>query len=169
MRFTVSLAALAFLTLAAGTQTWAQSPGQEQPALKVLDAWSRATAPSQKAGGVFLTIENPGDQADRLIGVESPAAEKASLHTIIRDGDVVKMRAVEDGIEVPAKGSVVLAPGGFHVMLIGLHERLPQHGRVPVTLIFEHAGRIDINAGILSAGARGPAESRDHSQHGGTN
>ncbi len=163
MSFARSLAILTVLTIAAVDSAWSQSHGQNQTGLTVVNPWSRATAPSQKAGGVFLTIENASDQPDRLIGVESEMSEEASLHTMIRDGDVMRMRPVEGGIEVPANGNAVLAPGGNHVMLIGLREHLVKDTTVPITLIFERAGRVEIEATVQSAGARGPA---GHGQHG---
>lgn len=129
----------------------------QQGSLTVVHAWSRATAPSQKTGGVFLRIENAGGEPDRLIGVETEIADTASLHAMIRDGDVMKMRPLENGVEVPANGHVVLAPGGRHVMLIGLREQLIKASTVPLTLIFERAGRLEIEAVVEAAGSRGPA------------
>lgn len=129
----------------------------QQGSLTVVHAWSRATAPSQKTGGVFLRIENAGGEPDRLIGVETEIADTASLHAMIRDGDVMKMRPLESGVEVPANGHVVLAPGGRHVMLIGLREQLIKASTVPLTLIFERAGRLEIEAVVEAAGSRGPA------------
>ena len=139
--------------------------------LTVVHPWSRATAPSQKAGSVYLRIENASDQPDRLVGVESKLADVTSLHTIIRDGDVIKMRPVEGGIAVPANGHVVLAPGGAHVMLIGLREQLIKETTISLILVFERAGRVEIEAVVDSAGARGPRTAtaeggQGHGQHG---
>lgn len=152
-----SLVVLAVLAVAANGTVLAQTPEFKQGALTVVQPWSRATAPSQKTGGVFLRIENAGGQPDRLIGVESEIADTASLHVMIRDGDIMKMRPVEGGVEVPANGHVVLAPGGRHVMLIGLRQRLIKASTVPLTLIFERAGRVEIEAIVEAAGSRGPA------------
>lgn len=153
-----SLAFMAFLAVAASGTVLAQTPEHKQRPLTIVQPWSRATAPSQKTGGVFLRIENASGQPDRLIGVETDRADAASLHTMIRDGDVMKMRPVEGGIEVPANGHVVLAPGGRHVMLIGLRQRLIRASTVPLTLIFERAGRVEIEAIVEAAGSRGPAK-----------
>jgi copper(I)-binding protein len=151
-------------TLAGGA---AQAHDHVQGDLTIVHPWSRATAPSQKAGGVFLKIQNAGDQPDRLIAIESEMADVASLHTTIRDGDVMKMRPVKEGILVPAKGEAELAPGGQHVMLIGLRERLVKQTTFPLTLIFERAGRVEIVAFVEAAGARAPAGAvGDHGQHG---
>lgn len=155
MRFIRSLAVMAIVAVAPGGAVLAQE--HQQGPLTVVHPWSRATAPSQKTGGVFLRIENAGGEPDRLIGVETEIADTASLHAMIRDGDVMKMRPLEGGVEVPANGHVVLAPGGRHVMLIGLREQLIKASTVPLTLIFERAGRLEIEAVVEAAGSRGPA------------
>ena len=164
-------AALAIIIVAVAGSIVAQAHKQILGDLTVVHSWSRATAPAQKAGGVFLQIQNAGSQPDRLIAIESDRADVASLHATIRDGDVVKMRPIEGGIEVPAHGVAVLAPGGKHVMLIGLREQLVEDTTFPLTLIFERAGRFEIIAIVESAGARGPtgaptpAADTDHNHH----
>jgi len=106
---------------------------------------------------VFLRIDNAGSEPDRLIGVETDRAEAAALHAMVRDGDVMRMRPVEGGIEIPANGHVLLAPGGRHIMLVGLRQRLVEHSKIALTLIFERAGRRDVEAVVQAAGAREPA------------
>jgi len=161
MRLIKGLVLIAILIVAASGAVLAQAQEHKQGPLTVVQPWSRATAPSQKTGGVFLRIENAGGQPDRLVGVESKIADTASLHAMIRDGDVMKMRPVVGGIDVPANGHVMLAPGGRHVMLIGLREQLVKASTIPLTLIFERAGRIEIEAIIEAAGSRGPAHKRN--------
>ncbi len=163
-----SLAAGAIFAVAASGMLPVQAHEHSQGSLTVVHPWSRATAPSQKAGGVFLRIKNAGNQPDRLIAVESELADVASLHVMIRDGDVMKMRPVEGGVEVPANGEVILAPGGKHVMLIGLHEQLIKESTISLTLIFERAGRLEIEAVVEAAGSRGPAAAGavSHGRHG---
>jgi len=171
MSFIRSLAVVAVLAVTTSGSVLAQAHEHKKGPLTVVHPWSRATAPSQKAGGVFLRIKNASDLPDRLIGVESNLSEVASLHVMIRDGDVMKMRPVEGGVDVPANGEVVLAPGGIHVMLIGLREQLIKETTISLTLIFERAGRLEIDAVVEAAGARGPAGTSaagegGHSQHG---
>lgn len=159
------LAAIGLAAMLAGGA--AQAHDHVQGELTIVHPWSRATAPSQKAGGVFLKIQNAGDQPDRLIAIETDRADVASLHVTIRDGDVLKMRPLKDGVEIPANGEVELAPGGQHVMLIGLRERLVKETTFPLTLIFERAGRFEVVAIVESAGARTPSEAvAGHDQHG---
>ncbi len=163
------LAVLAIIFVSAGDAALAQTSDRSIGPLTVVQPWSRATAPSQKAGGVFLRIENAGDQPDRLIAAESGLADVTSLHTMIREGDVMKMRPIEGGIEVPANGHAELAPGGKHVMLIGLRQQLVKDTTIPLTLIFERAGRLQIEAVVEAAGSRGPAPTpaggADHGKH----
>ena len=164
-----SFSAMVVFIAAVGGSVLAHAHEHQLGDLTIVHPWSRATAPSQKAGGVFLKIINSSNQPDRLIAIESEMADVASLHAMIRDGDILKMRPVEGGIEVPANGEAILAPGGRHVMLIGLHERLVKETTFPLTLIFERAGRLEIVAVVESAGARRPAEAdAGHHQHGTT-
>ena len=99
--------------------------------------------------------------ADRLVSASSPAARTTELHTHIREGDVMRMRGVP-GIEVPAGQAVTLQPGGLHLMLIGLTQPLNRGETVPVTLVFERAGPVQVALQVQSAGAREPAGAHRH-------
>jgi copper(I)-binding protein len=98
-------------------------------------------------GAIYMTINNTGDAADRLMKATGDIAKSIELHTVIKNGDVMQMRPVE-AIDVPAKGSVKLMPGGFHVMLIGLNRDLKLGDTVDVTLQFEKAGAIKVTATV---------------------
>jgi copper(I)-binding protein len=129
-------------------------------ALRISGPWSRA----MRAGGTgagFMTIRNTGATPDRLVGGRSPVATAVELHTHVRDGDVMRMRPVT-AIDLPAGQEVLLAPGGLHLMLIGLNAALQQGTRVPVTLVFERAGEVEVQLSVESAGARGPAQGHRH-------
>ena len=126
-------------------------------ALEIADPWARATPPSAPAGGGFLKITNTGSAPDRLVSVSSPAADLVQVHEMKMDGNVMRMRAVENGLEIPAGGSVMLAPGGFHLMMMGLKAPLKQGASVPVTLVFEKAGKIDVDLAVEAMGASTPA------------
>ena len=115
--------------------------------------WTRAAGAGGNAGG-FLQLRNTGTQADRLIAASTPAARVTELHTMTRDGDVMRMRPVQD-IPIPPGGTVELRPGGFHIMLIGLAAPLQQGARVPLTLRFERAGEVQVELAVEAAGARG--------------
>jgi copper(I)-binding protein len=114
--------------------------------------WTRAAGANGNGAG-FMQLQNRGGQPDRLLSASSPAARVVELHTMARDGDVMRMRPVQD-IPIPAGQTVELAPGGFHVMLIGLTAPMNQGGRVPLTLRFERAGDVTVELSVQAAGAR---------------
>lgn len=122
-------------------------------ALQIDHPWTRATAPTARAGGGFLTIVNKGSTADRLIAARSPASMKVEVHEMKMDGSIMRMREIEGGLEIPAGATVTLKPGDFHIMFMELKAPLAKGGKVPVTLVFEKAGSIDVEFKIEAAGA----------------
>jgi len=136
------------LILAAGLlPMWARA----QAPITIETPWTRAAGAGGQGAG-FITIRNSG-AADRLLSATSPAAGRTELHTMIRDGDVMRMRQVE-GIALPAGEAVTLAPGGLHIMLIGLTRPLAVGETVPITLVFERAGAVTVELAVRPAGAR---------------
>lgn len=128
--------------------------------LRITNPWTRA----MRAGGTgagFMTIRNTGTLPDRLLSARSAIATAVELHTHIREGDVMRMRPVP-AIDLPPGQEVRLLPGGLHLMLIGLASALDQGGSVPVTLVFERAGEVEIRLAVESAGARGPGNAGGH-------
>ena len=110
--------------------------------LAVHHPYTRSTAPGQKVAGGFMKIENKGT-ADQLISASSPIASEMQLHTMTMDGNVMRMREVKV-IDVPAKGSVELKPGGLHLMFIDLKSPLKAGESVPVKLKFQKAGEVEV-------------------------
>ena len=121
------------------------------PAIKVSDAWARATAPGQSNAAVYVTIANRGG-ADRLVGVSSDAGA-AILHQSENGGGVARMRMVSE-TPIPAGGRVMLAPGGTHIMLTGLGSPLAVGADFPVTFRFAKAGPRTVTVAVVGAGAR---------------
>lgn len=114
--------------------------------------WSRAAGAGGTGAG-FLKLTNNGTQPDRLISATSPLAPVVELHTMVRDGDVMRMRPVQDITIAPGQ-TVELRPGGFHIMLVGLTAPMNQGTRVPLTLRFERAGEVQVELAVEAAGAR---------------
>ncbi len=106
----------------------------------VTDAFSRAT-PGAGPGAAYFTIHG-GDTPDRLLGVSSTAAQKIEMHSMTMQGDVMRMREVE-AIDVPAHGTVKLAPGAEHLMLMGLQAPLKPGDSVQLTLRIRACRRAD--------------------------
>ena len=150
------LLATALLPLA--TAAFAQGSTTALGALTIVNPWTRAAGQGMQGGG-FLTIRNSGATPDRLVAASSPVAGRLELHTHIRDGDVMRMRPVND-ITVPAHGEVSLQPGGLHLMLIGLTQPMNAGQSIPVTLRFERAGEVTIQLSVQAAGARQPGAHR---------
>lgn len=126
-------------------------------------AWTRATPKGAKVGGGYLTIENVGATADKLIGGSSPAAGKVEVHEMAMSNDVMTMRPVKDGLPIPPGKSVTLAPGGFHIMMIGLKTPFKKGQKIPVTLKFEKAGDVNVMMDVEGIGAMGPPSGQmDH-------
>lgn len=156
MTFRSFFAAAAVALIIAGPMATLVAHSEQLGALSISDPWTRATPPRAQAAGGFLTIENSGGEPDRLIGAASPVAGRVEIHQMrMQDGTMI-MRPVEGGIEIPAGGEVILAPGGFHIMFMDLKDTFTEGGRVAVTLRFEKAGDLETSLHILGFGARGP-------------
>lgn len=119
-------------------------------------AWSRATPPGARVGVGYLTILNEGTEADRLVSARSPRVPAVEIHSMSVAEGVMDMRPVDDGLDIPSGGRLELAPSGYHLMLSGLETPLAEGERVPVTLVLERAGDIEIELPVGSLGARGP-------------
>lgn len=123
--------------------------------ISVGQVWTRATPGGTKIGVAYLTVAAAKGASDRLVSATSPVAGRVELHTHIMEGDVMKMRAVE-GIDVGEGKTVLLQPGGLHIMLIDLKQPLKQGEIVKLTLKFEKAGSIAVDAPVEGIGAKGP-------------
>jgi copper(I)-binding protein len=128
-------------------------------AVQVDDAWARATAASAMSGGIFLTVTNTG-APDRLVGASTPVAATAELHETVNDNGVMRMRPVA-GLPVEAGKPVVLQPGGYHLMLMGLRQQLKPGDSFPVTLVFERAAPVTATVVVGTAGASAPPMAHD--------
>jgi copper(I)-binding protein len=120
-------------------------------AIKIEDAYTRATVPGQQVAGGFMKIENKG-AADQLISASSPVAGEVQLHEMAMDGNVMKMRQVKD-IAVPAGGAVELKPGGLHLMFMNIKAPLTAGETVPVKLKFAKAGEVEVKMPVNAMGA----------------
>ena len=111
--------------------------------LVIKHPWARETAAGQTAGGGFLTVLNGEGAADRLVGATSPAGT-IQIHSMTMDGGVMRMRAVSDGVAVPANGTLELKPGGYHLMFTDLKAPLRKGEKVPAELEFQKAGKVKV-------------------------
>ena len=101
-------------------------------------------AASAKAAGGYVAIVNNGAEADQLIGVEADFAAKAETHeSKVDDNGIGTMEPVAS-LAIPPGETVSLDRGGYHIMFFGLTGPLLEGEMRKVTLIFEKAGRVEI-------------------------
>lgn len=124
------------------------------------------TPPNARNAGGFLSIYNYASDTNRLVSASSPVAERVELHTMTMENDVMRMREMEDGIELPGETQVDLAPGGLHIMFINLSGPFVEGEEVPVTLTFESGDEREI---MLPVRARSMERSSHGDGHGGHN
>ena len=129
--------------------------------LVITQAWSRATPGGAKVGGGYLTIQNKGSTADRLVGGAADVADKVQVHEMATTNGVMTMRPLDKGLSIEPGKTVKLAPGGYHLMLLDLKSPLKQGDKVPVTLEFEKAGKVKLSLDVQGVGAKGPAGAGD--------
>src|SRR6185295_10391601 len=131
--------------------------------LVITQPWSRATPGGAKIAGGFLTIENKGAAPDRLIGGSGDIAGKVEIHEMAMNNGVMTMRPLDKGLAIEPGKTVKLAPGGYHLMMFDLKGQLKQGDKVPVTLQFEKAGKVQLTFDVQGVGAQAPGG--DHSGH----
>lgn len=146
---TLATASLAILITAASAHEFTAK------GVTVAHPWARATPGGVKIGGAFLEMKAAKGHSDRLVSASSPVAGSVEIHNHIMDGGIARMRRV-DGIKLPAGTSVVLSPGGYHVMLMDLKQPLKEGDLLKLTLVFEKAGPIEVDATVEPIGAKGP-------------
>ena len=138
--------------------------------LLIRDAHIRATPPEAPVAGGYVTIVNAGSEIERLISVSAPFAVKTEIHDMKIEDNIMRMRRIDGGIEIPANGSVTLKPGGRHIMFIQLKGQLIHGEERPLTFVFERQGIINIRASVQDIGKEPKPSvqkenSVDHSHH----
>ncbi|QDL53005.1 copper chaperone PCu(A)C [Rhodoferax aquaticus] len=154
---------LALLASSLSAPLWAQS-------VDIQGAWARATVQGQKASGAFMQLT--AKDAGRLVRVSSPVAGVAEVHEMSMDGGVMKMRALDKGLELPAGKAVELKPGGYHIMLMDLKLPLLKDTTIPLTLVFKDAKggetskelKVPVSQ-VAPAGSGSPAAQDAHGAH----
>jgi len=120
--------------------------------LMIADAWIRETPPNAQVSAGYMTIINHGNSADRLIAVEADFASKSEIHEMFLQGDIMKMRPSEHGIEIKPGGQARLLPtGAAHLMFIGLKEKLVEGKNFDIVLVFEQAGKRKLSVPVLNS------------------
>lgn len=117
--------------------------------IEVQDPYARSASDMATTGAAFMVITNKDGAADRLIDARSEVAEKVELHTHKEDANgVMRMIHVEEGLELPEGGEIVMERGGHHVMFMGLKAPMAQGDMIDLTLVFEKAGEVAVQVPV---------------------
>jgi len=121
-------------------------------AVTVAHAWVRATAPGQRVAGAYLEISSAAPS--RLVAASSPVAGSVEIHSMRLENGIMTMRQLES-LELPAKQTVKLEPGGLHIMLLDLKSPLKPGDKVPLRITLQYADRsktvVEVQAEVRSA------------------
>jgi copper(I)-binding protein len=110
--------------------------------IEVSQAWARPAAQGG-TGAIYFLLENHSASADELTGVSSNIADAVEIHESKMDGDMMRMQQVMS-VPIEGKAGVEFAPGGFHVMLIGLTQDLKVGDEFQITLHFANSEDITL-------------------------
>jgi len=146
------------------------SLGLAHAQVEIKDAWARPSVQGQQATGAFMKLT--AKENLQLVSVSSPVAGVAEVHEMKMEGDVMKMRALTSGLDLPAGKAVELKPGGYHVMLMDLKPPLLKDTTVPLTLVFKDAKGVETKkelkvpvSQVAPAGAAAPAAGHGEHKH----
>ncbi|AZS19622.1 MULTISPECIES: copper chaperone PCu(A)C [unclassified Caulobacter] len=130
--------------LAVSAAALAMTAAAPAPKVVAADAWCRPAPTGALAGGCYVTLTASVD--DRLVAVETTAADRGEIHTMSMDGGVMRMRKLTDGLALPAGKAVSLKPGADHIMVIAPKIALKEGAQVPLTLKFQKAKPVKVTA-----------------------
>jgi len=143
--------------------TVAVADPQGKSGIEVENPWVRITIPGRPAAG-YMVVNNRGAQADAIVSASSPRAERVELHTHLMENGVMKMRPVKK-VEVPAEGSTEFKSGGLHLMIFGTKDPLKDGDTLPMTVVFEKAGPVELEFRVETIAGSNKKKSGD-SGHG---
>lgn len=135
-----------------------------QAQVSVTSPWVRATVAQQKSTGAFMQLKSAQDA--RLVAVQSPVAGVVEVHDMVMEGNVMRMRPLEQGLALPAGQAVELKPGGYHVMLMDLKQQVKDGDTVPLTLVIEardgQRQNLEVQAPVRPLGAAAGQGAHSH-------
>lgn len=123
--------------------------------ITVEDAWIRGVPPSATTTAAFMTIHNTGSDDAILKSADCGVAETVQIHTMEQVGEIMKMKEVSE-LRIPANAQAVLAPKGYHIMLIGLVRPIHEGETIPVSLNFTDRATVAVDAVVKKWGSMSP-------------
>ncbi|NWG24629.1 MAG: copper chaperone PCu(A)C [Pseudorhodoplanes sp.] len=153
---------IAIAALAATIASAAFAHDYKVGSIDINHPWTRATPKGASVAGGYLSITNKGTSQDRLVGGSLHGAGRLEIHEMKMEGGIMKMRPLPDGILIKPGETVELKPGGYHVMFMDLKGPIEQGKPIKGTLIFEKAGKVDIEYTVEAVGATPKPDHKGH-------
>lgn len=155
-----ALAAVAALTLSAPAFAGDYRAG----GIEVRRPWTRPAQAGMNGVG-YLTVANVGAKPVKLVAVETPAARSATIHQSSMTGGVSSMRALTGGLTIAPGAKVEFAPGGYHLMLMGLKSAQALGGKTPLTLVFDDGRKMRIDLSVEAGPPKADPMAGMHMDH----
>jgi periplasmic copper chaperone A len=135
--------------------------------IRIEAPWIRATPAGAQVAGGYMKIENSGKEADRLVSGSVAIAGKFEIHEMQMSGNIMKMRELDKGLDLPPGGTVELKPGSYHLMLMDLKGQPKAGDTIKGTLVFEKAGKVDVEYAVrgMAGGAGGHGGGHGSGKH----
>ena len=122
----------------------------------ISNGWARASVLASRPVAAYLTITS--DESDQLVAIATPIAGNVTIHAVETGNDGVSRMVEVDALDLPSGEPVTLAPGGMHLMLMGLPEKLEEGTDLPLIMTFASGARVEVSVPVLGPGAMGPQE-----------
>src|SRR5262249_11097153 len=153
---------LSGMVIAHAVTATASAADYKAGSITIISPWSRATPKGASTAVGYMTIKNIGSTADRLIGGSIDVASSVQLHSMVMENGVAKMRELS-AVEIKPGQSIEFKPDSSHVMFVDLKHPLSKGEHINGTLVFERAGKVQIEYEVQSIGARqGAAQGMEH-------
>jgi copper(I)-binding protein len=123
--------------------------------ITVQNAWIRGIPPSAKTTAAFMSIHNTGSDDAVLKSADCDVAEIIQIHTMEQVGEIMKMKEVSE-LRIPANGQAILAPKGYHLMLIGLTRPVKEGETILLSLNFTDGATVAVDAVVKKWGSMPP-------------
>lgn len=121
--------------------------------LQINEPYTRTTPPMAAVAGGFMTITNSGTEVDTFLGGSASFAEAVEVHEMSMVDGIMKMRRLENGLQISPNEAVELKPGGYHLMLINPSEPMKEGNKHKMTLSFKQAGDIEVELEVKDISA----------------
>ncbi|MGB1011703.1 MAG: copper chaperone PCu(A)C [Thiolinea sp.] len=121
--------------------------------LQITDPYTRTTPPMAAVAGGFMTVTNNGTESDTFLGGSAGFVEAVEIHEMSMADGIMKMRRLENGLQIAPNETVELKPGGYHLMLIKPSEPMKEGDKHKITLSFKQAGDIEVELEVKDISA----------------